>query len=212
MRKALLPLAFIMLLCFVFLFTRTSLFSAYTLTMEPSSISKGSYGHSLVAEVSYSPPHFSNWLKSYSGKDVLFLLAPDWIQRSPIEIKHFLSNDLSTGILVSTTASQAELNSSIKLYEQVFQKHPLWTMCSPEPCTDEIITFFYSKKINVVSPLFELKNIEQLETLEDGAIISTPFSRDHSLELDDLNLLIQHPFISIEQNLLGLSVKTKRYP
>lgn len=212
MRKMLISLGFsVFFIMFIFV-AKNDTFFAFSLTNSPTSISKGTYGNALVVEISYSPTYLHSFLESYSNRNTLFLLTDEWIKRSPDEVKLMKLNQLNTGVLIPNNLSSEEVSLLLKRYYDTFDNDAIWASCSPSPCSTQLINLLYKKQINIVDPIITLLTQQQLKDIKEGDIVRIEVSRDNYLPLKDFQYILQKPFVSIEENLLGIKVNTQRFP
>jgi hypothetical protein len=187
-------------------------FSAFVIVEEPNTITKGNLGHSLMIEISYSPSYIDEWLTNSKSTNYVLMLDPDWIERSPSSMKIIKDRKISTGLLITQKEEPQSLPTLLEKYEKIMGELPLWVSCTPSPCTTEQVSYLYSQKTNVAYPPITLTNEAQLKQLEDGSIVKIKLDDQFKLNEEQLLQLINHPFISLEENILGYQIKTKRMP
>lgn len=210
--KRLILKGFIVLLPLLFLLLFGRDFSAFVILEEPSTITKGTTGHSLIVEISYSPTFIDDWLTASESPNYLLMLDPDWMERSTSSMEIIKERKMATGLLVVQNDEQPSLPALLEKYTAVMGELPLWVGCSPAPCTDDQVKFLFSKKINVVYAPTELKSETQFKQLPNGSIVKIQLNEEFHLKKDQLLSLTKHSFISLEENVLGYQIKTKRFP
>ena len=204
--------AFVVLSPLLVLLLVSRAFSAFVIVDEPSTITKGNLGHSLIIEISYSPSYIDQWLTNSKSTNYLLMLDPDWMERSSSSMKIIKERNISTGLLITQTDEPRSLPPLLEKYKKIMGELPLWVSCTPAPCTDEQVAYLFSEKINLIHPTITLTNETQLKKLEDGAIVKIPLDDQFKLNEEQLSQLVNHSFISVEENILGYKIKTKRMP
>lgn len=216
MRKVLILLGFT-LLCLSFYFSmKNDTLPVFLMTDEPDVISKGNYGAVFIAEVSFTHEGFEEWINSNKSQSTLFLLHPEYIERSDKVIASLKKNGGVTSLLGRPLKDYENINllkKDILVYEQHFGEKPLWFMTGDYLYNEEIKKYLFSQQINMLSPSTQL-NIEQFpSSIPEGSIVSLPLHKQPAINFDSVsNFLAQNKFISIEESLFGYSLKSKRYP
>ena len=198
-------------LLIILLFGRA--FSAFVIVEEPNSITKGNLGHSLMIEISYSPSYIDQWLTNSKSTNYLLMLDPDWMARSPSSMKIIKERKIATGLLITQKEEDPpSLPTLLENYKTIMGELPLWVSCTPSPCTDEQVAYLFSQKTNVVFPPITFTNEAQLKQLEVGSIVKIKLDDQFKLNEEQLLQLTNQTFISLEENILGYQIKTKRMP
>ncbi|WP_332649212.1 hypothetical protein [Lysinibacillus sp. 54212] len=216
MRKVLILLGFF-LLCISFYFSmKSDTLPVFLMTDEPNVVSKGNYGLVFVAEVSFTHDGFEEWIPSSSSSSTLFLLHPDYIERSEKVIASLKKNGRVTSLLGRSLEEYENidiLKKDIKIYEQHFGSKPLWFMTRDYMYNEEIKQYLFSQQINMLSPSTQLNVNELPASLPEGSIVSLPLHKQSAVNFESITtFLTQHQFISIEESLFGYSLKSKRFP
>lgn len=216
MRKVLILLGFV-LLCMSFYFSiKSDKLPVFLMTDEPNVVSKGNYGLVFIAEVSFTHEGFEEWIASNSSRATLFLLHPDYMERSDKVIASLKKIGRATSLLGRPLEEYEDINvlkRDIKIYEQHFGEKPLWFMTGDYLYNEEIKQYLFSQKINMLSPSKQL-NIKQLPTsLPEGSIVSLPLHKQPAINFENVTTFLnQNQFVSIEESLFGYNLKSKRYP
>ncbi len=212
LRKPLILLSFLLVALPLFFISTQSKSEAFRIATTPSLISKGTFGQSIVIEISYSYPEIKDWITSAQNKEILFLLEYDWLQRSNDYVKLLKDTKAKTGLLINSSQAPSSIKEHIDLYVDYFEQPPIWAACSPDPCSDEVIKFLYDKKINSLAPSLYIEQLDDFKQLKKGDIASFQIKRHNSPPPDILNRITNHSFVSIDENIIGITYGTKRYP
>ena len=213
LRKPLITLSFLTLLLSLFFISSQLKPEAFRIATKPSLISKGTFGQSLAIEISYSYPETKQWISSIqNNNDILFLLQYEWLKRSNDYVKLFKDTKAITGLLIDNSQTDSSIKEHIQLYTDMFEQPPIWAACSPDPCSDQVVQFLFDQKINSVAPSIYIEQLDDFKQLKKGDIASFQIKRDAPPQEPILNRITSYPFVSIEQNILGITYGTKRYP
>ena len=213
LRKPLIILSFLTLLLSLFFISSQLKPEAFRIATKPSLISKGTFGQSLAIEISYSYPETKQWISSIqNNNDILFLLQYEWLKRSNDYVKLFKDTKAITGLLIDNSQTDSSIKEHIQLYTHSFEQPPIWAACSPDPCSDQVVQFLFDQKINSVAPSIYIEQLDDFKQLKKGDIASFQIKRDAPPQEPILNRITSYPFVSIEQNILGITYGTKRYP
>ena len=217
-RKTLLLLCF-MLLAFLFIKPISStMISVFRLTDSPTIITKGHYGTSLVVEISFSDEHLLEWLTTLKEPYPLLLLDAAWIERSPKHMEVILKRKLPSGLLGSSTSKDESfnadlLNEEISIYKKHFAQEPLWFTTRNHQYPQNLQKTLFDKQINILSPSIIWKGTKTAPTLQKGDFLFISLHENNKLSLDKLNALLQkNKFISIEENIFGYTIQSKKSP
>ena len=213
LRKPLIILSFLTLLLSLFFISSQLKPEAFRIATKPSLISKGTFGQSLAIEISYSYPETKQWISSIqNNNDILFLLQYEWLKRSNDYVKLFNDTKAITGLLIDNSQTDSSIKEHIQLYTDSFEQPPIWAACSPDPCSDQVVQFLFDQKINSVAPSIYIEQLDDFKQLKKGDIASFQIKRDAPPQEPILNRITSYPFVSIEQNIIGITYGTKRYP
>ncbi|SOC39010.1 hypothetical protein [Ureibacillus acetophenoni] len=214
-RKVVLAFAIALVLFFFVFPQRDSIISVFQISDEPVIISKGNYGQSIILEVSFSHDGFLEWLESLKQPYPLLMVKADWIERSPKYIDVIKNKNIPIGLLGGEGAKDytTELfNKDVAIYEKHLQSKPLWFMTSDYNYTDELKQSIFNEQVNMLSPTTLYKEDDPLNN-EKGAIISIPLHEESKTNFESLTkLLYSQKFMSIEENIFGYSIKSKKMP
>ncbi|WP_369381831.1 hypothetical protein [Lysinibacillus fusiformis] len=216
-RKTLISLLLIGIL-FVFLKPiNSTMISVFNIANAPVVVTKGHYGTSLVVEVSFSDESLMDWLKTVKEPYPLLLLDTDWIKRSPDHIKIIQERKLPTGLLGPEDSIEEPINikivqKDIDIYEQYLKEKPLWFATRNHQYSQDLQKSLFQQQMNLLSPSLIWQD-EKTPKLQKGDFVFVPLHQDSSITFKELNTFIQqHKFMSIEENIFGYKVQTKKSP
>lgn len=216
-RKTLISLLLIGIL-FVFLKPiNSTMISVFNIANAPVVVTKGHYGTSLVVEVSFSDESLMDWLKTVKEPYPLLLLDTDWIKRSPDHIKIIQERKLPTGLLGPEDSIEEPINiklvqKDIDIYEQYLKEKPLWFATRNHQYSQDLQKSLFQQQMNLLSPSLIWQG-EKTPKLQKGDFVFVPLHQDSSITFKKLNTFIQqHKFMSIEENIFGYKVQTKKSP
>ena len=215
MLKTLVSLALCLVIVFFYFDEKNSIFPVFQLTETPLVMTKGQFGASLIVEVSYSHEGFDDWITSLPKPYPLFLVDADWLLRSPETVKLLIEKNVPVGLLGSTQeqyeAEDGLLEKQLTIYEMNFQQLPLWFATRDYLIEEKMQQTLHGRGINLIAPTYSFTTMNT--KLADGDFISIPLHRDNAISFQKLEQYIaSNSFISIEQNLFGYDIQTKRMP
>ena len=217
-RKTLLLLCF-MLLAFLFVNPINSTkISVFRITESPAVITKGHYGTSLVVEISFSDEHLSEWLTTLKEPYPLLLLDADWIERSSKQMEIILKKKIPTGLLGSNYPEDESLNvdllnKEIAIYKKHFAANPLWFTTRDHQYSKDLQQTLFEREINILSPSILWQGNKTAPSLQKGDFLFVSLHEDRKVSFNLLNDLLQkNSFISIEENIFGYSIQSKKTP
>lgn len=191
------------------------MFPVFQLTETPTIISKGQFGASLIVELSYSHEGLEQWLTTLKKPYPLVLADANWLLRSPDIVKLLIEQNIPVGLLGAPNENylnnDALLKQQLAIFQKSFQQLPLWFATRDYLIDETLQQTLYASGINLIAPTYSINSAQ--EKLADGDFISIPLHREETVSFEKLNQFIKaHSFITIEQNLLGYTFSTKRYP
>jgi len=216
-RKTLISLLLIGTL-FVFLKPiNSTMISVFNIANAPVVVTKGHYGTSLIVEISFSDESLMDWLKTVKEPYPLLLLDTDWIKRSPEHIKIIQERRLPTGLLGPEDSIEKPVNidlvqKDIDIYEKYLKEKPLWFATRNHQYSQDLQKSLFQQQMNMLSPSLIWQG-EKSPKLQKRDFVFTPLRQDSSFTFKELNALIQqNKFMSIEENIFGYKVQTKKSP
>ncbi|QCR34142.1 hypothetical protein [Lysinibacillus sp. SGAir0095] len=194
---------------------RDSIISVFRMTDEPLVISKGNYGQSLIVEISFSHDGLEEWLQTLKQPYPLLMLDADWIARSPKIVEQLKKQNIPTGLLGGKGAENSysieDFNKDLQIYEKHFNNKPLWFMTSDYEFGSNLQQSVFDQEINLLSPSMIYTKDTYKKT--DGAIYSLKLHENSKVNFEEYSKLIENEkFVSIEENVFGYTIKTKKIP
>ncbi len=213
MRRILLLLASLFLILLFYQKEISTVLPTFNATNEPAIISKGHYGQTLMLEVTFSHEGFETWLKNLKAPYPILLLDKAWIERSSSMIEIIKDKRIPTALLGHNSTDYTNskvLEEEITIYKKYFDKEPLWFMTRDYIFPDDLQQMIFNQRINMLIPTALW---HQELPLEEGMIISVPLHAHSTIDFEQLTLFMQqNPIVSIEENLFGYQIKTKKFP
>lgn len=216
-RKTLISLLFIVML-FVFIKPiNSTMISVFNIADGPAVVTKGHYGTSLIVEISFSDETLLDWLKTVKEPYPLLLLDAAWIERSPEHLKVIQERKLPTGLLgpedsVDKPIDLAVVQKDINIYEKYFQETPLWFATRNHQYSQDLQNNLFQQQMNILSPSLIWKG-EKTPKLQKGDFVFMSLHQNSNISFKELNTFLQqNKFMSIEENIFGYKVQTKKSP
>ncbi len=216
-RKTLISLLFIVIL-FVFIKPiNSTMISVFNIADAPAVVTKGHYGTSLVVEISFSDEALMDWLNTVKEPYPLLLLDPAWIKRSPEHLKIIQKRKLPTGLLGPEDSTDEPINMTtiqkdIAIYEKYLKETPLWFATRNHQYSQDLQKNLFQQQINILSPSLIWKG-EKTPKIQKGDFIFVILHQNNPITFKDINTLLQqNKFMSIEENIFGYKVQTKKSP
>ncbi len=193
---------------------KDTLTSVFRMTEQPLVISKGNYGQSLIVEISFTHDGLTEWLQSLKQPYPLLMLDAAWIDRSPKVVKIIKERNIPTGLLGGKGAEDYSIkafNKDLSIYQKHFKNKPLWFMTSDYEFDSALQQAVFEEEINLVSPSILLTNEKYKK--EKGALVTWKLNEQSKPKFDDItNLIEKQKFISLEENIFGYTIKSKKLP
>lgn len=205
-------LSFSLISCAVVLIILYQNTLAFNVHSSPTYISGGSNGHSLVVEVSYTNDQFETLFNNLSGKPVVLLIEQQWFERSPKQLKKIKDYKFEIGLLLSNEMTSEEIDEFIQKATTYFNQNIVWAGCFETVCSQSILQYLYEQQINTLAITHYIEEGEKLEELPQGTIAAIQLKDHTTLSEEAIKKLNAYPFISLEDNIFRLSVRSKRIP
>lgn len=191
--------------------------SVFNIATTPTVVTKGHYGTSLIVEISFSDDKLLEWLKNVKEPYPLLLLDAAWIKRSSEHIKVIQERKLPTGLLgpedsVKEPLDIALLQKDVNTYEKYLKTTPLWFATRNHQYSQELQKNLFQKQVNILSPSLTWQG-EKTPPLQKGDFLFISLHQDNKISFKDLNTLLQqNNFMSIEENIFGYVIQSKKTP
>lgn len=213
--KTLVSLALCLIIVFFYFDEKNTISPVFHLTETPVIVTKGQFGASLLVEVSYSHEGFDDWIATLSKPYPLFLVDADWILRSPDTVELLIERNIPVGLLGSTQeeykADDRLIERQLTVYEKNFSQVPLWFVARDYLINEKTQQTLHDRGINLLAPMYSFTTLKT--KIADGDFISIPLHRDTTVSFQELqHYITSYPFLSIEENLFGYELQTKRMP
>lgn len=217
-RKTLLLLCLILL---AFLFIKpinSTMISVFRITDSPAIVTKGHYGTSLVVEISFSDEHLLEWLTALKEPYPLLLLDTDWIERSPKHMEVIQKRKLPTGLLGPVDSEDEPLDvnllkKEVAIYKKHFATEPLWFATRNHHYSQNLQEALFQKQVNILSPSIIWQGNKTAPSLQKGDFLFISLHENNKVSFSKLNTLLQqNSFMSIEENIFGYTIQSKKSP
>lgn len=213
-RKLLITIIAVFIVMFLLSTQKSSVISVFRMTEEPIVISKGNYGQSIIVEISFTHEELNTWLQQLNKPYPLLMLDDSWIERSPQTIEIIKKKNIPTGLLGDSGKkgySIERFKKEVSVYEEYFDQKPLWFMTSDYEFPSELMQEAFKEQINLITPTQVYS--DDGFNLEKGTIISIPLHEHSKPDFQKLlNFYNNHQFMSIEENIFGYTIKSKKMP
>lgn len=214
-RKVLFTLTLSLFIAFFVFPQKESFVSVFKMSNQPLVISKGNYGQSLIVEITFSHDGLYEWLTTLKQPYPLLMLDADWIERSPKYVDLIKEKNIPTGLLGQSGIMEDSTELFLKdvaIYEKHFKHKPLWYTTADYEFSTELQQTVYNEEINLLSPsmIYSKENDYQAQK---GSIISIPLHEHNNPNFDEYSKLLEtQKFLSIEENIFGYTMKTRKMP
>lgn len=193
----------------------SSLLPVFQLTEKPSVISKGSYGTTVTVDLTFGKDDIQKFVTNLQAPYPHFFISIEWIERSEDIIEVMQEKNIPISLLgkngVTYIENPALFEKEVRRFEQVIGEKPLWFRTSDYEFPVELQKKSWEQEVNLLSSSKYWDN--KIPKLEKGDILTVPLQQEERVDIQQLIKLLQSKeFITIEQNIFGLKVKTKTYP
>lgn len=192
--------------------------SVFQITESPAIVTKGHYGTSLIVEISFSDEHLLEWLTTLKEPYPLLLLDTDWIERSPKHMEVIQKRKLPTGLLGPIDSEDQPLDADflkneIAIYEKYFSSEPLWFATRNHQYSQSLQKTLFQKQVNILSPSIIWQGNKTAPLLQKGDFLFISLHENNKVSFNKLNALLQqNNFMSIEENIFGYTIQSKKSP
>lgn len=217
-RKTLLLLCLTLLLFIFFKPINSNMISVFSITDSPAIVTKGHYGTSLVVEISFSDEPLLEWLTTIKEPYPLLLLDADWIERSPKHMEIIQKRKLPTGLLGPADSEKEPLDTALlkkdlAIYEKNFTSKPLWFATRNHQYSQGLQKTLFQQQVNVLSPSIIWQGNNVIPSLQKGDFLFISLHENNKIPFKKLNTLLEkNKFISIEENIFGYTIQSKKSP
>lgn len=195
----------------------SSILPVFKITEEPAVISKGSYGKTITIDLTFGKEEIETLLKSIEAPYPHFFISNDWIERSTPLIKVMKGKNIPIGLLGQEGINYVEdltlFKTEVERFEKNIGEMPLWFRTKDYEFPVELQEAAWKHEINLLSSSKYWIEGNPIPKLAQGEILSIPIHQDEQIDTKQLiQLLKSDTFLSIEQNIFGLNMKTKSIP
>lgn len=205
-------LAFIASLIIFITAQKNTISPAFSVLEEPTILTKGQNGATLIVEISFLHDEFELLLPLLKDKQAVLLIEPELAARFPSFVEQLKEQQLTVGLYnAQQPETIAELTSKLEQFEALFQTKPLFYTQQGYMIKDELLQYLHAQQINTLAPSI-IYDLQQTK-LPNGAFLFVPLHADSQISFTDLrSFLNEQNFLSIEENLFQYTIKTKRSP
>ena len=193
----------------------SSLLPVFQVTENPSVISKGSYGNTITIDLTFGREDIGELIQNLKAPYPQFFISIEWIERSEDIIKLMNDKKIPIGLLGKEGFTYIEdkilFEEEISRFEKAIGKKPQWFRTMDYEFPYELQKQAWEQEVNLLgSSKYWTKGMPELEK---GDILTVPLHQEERVDLKELSKILQSKdFISIEQNIFEMKVKTKSYP
>ena len=192
--------------------------SVFSITDSPTVVTKGHYGTSLVVEISFSDEPLLEWLTTVKEPYPLLLLDAAWIERSPKHMEIIQERKLPTGLLGPVDSKEEPLDTNllkkeVAIYEKHFASEPLWFATRNHQYSQDLQKTLFQQQVNILSPSIIWQGTNAAPSLQKGDFLFISLHENNKVSFSKLNTLLEkNNFISIEENIFGYTIQSKKSP
>ncbi|GLC89926.1 hypothetical protein [Lysinibacillus piscis] len=189
----------------------------FNLTNKPAVLTKGHYGQSLIIEISFSNEWLKDWLQSVKEPYPLLLLDADWIARSPEHLEIIRERKLPVGLLgpqdtVDDPTDFSIIQKNIDTYVEYMKEAPLWFATQNHHYSQDLQKNLFQQHINMLAPS-RIWQGNHITKLQQGDFVFISLHQNNQMTPKALHTFLQeHQFISVEENIFGYKIQTKKSP
>ncbi|WP_391118403.1 hypothetical protein [Psychrobacillus sp. L3] len=195
----------------------SSMLPVFQLVEKPTVVSKGSHGKTITIDLTFGKEEMEVFLKGLEAPYPHFFISNDWIDRSPALIQIMKEKSIPISLLGQEGAKYIEdpslFKKEIDQFEQTIGEVPLWFRTKDYEFPVELQKTAWKYEVNLLSSSKYWIEGSQKIKLENGDILSIPLHQEERMDIKQLiQLLKSDSFLSIEQNIFGLTTKSKTIP
>ncbi|ALC87364.1 hypothetical protein AM499_17210 [Bacillus sp. FJAT-22090] len=195
----------------------SSMLPVFQLTEEPTVVSKGSHGKTITIDLTFGKEDIETFIKSLQAPYPHFFISIDWIKRSPSLIKIMKEKSIPISLLGQDGLKYIEdpnlFKKEIDEFEQSVGELPLWFRTKDYEFPMELQKTAWENEVNLLSSSKYWMEGDPFPKLEKGDILSVPLHQEERIDIKQLNQLLKSDsLLSVEQNIFGLTTKSKTIP
>ncbi|TQR18894.1 hypothetical protein [Psychrobacillus vulpis] len=195
----------------------SSILPVFQLIEKPTVVSKGAHGKTVTIDLTFGKEDMETFLKNLEAPYPHFFISEDWIKRSPTLIKVMKEKNIPISLLGQEGAKYIEdptlFKKEIDQFEKLVGEIPLWFRTKDYEFPVELQKTAWEYEVNLLSSSMYWVEGEPNPKLQKGDILSVPLHQEERMDMKQLNQLLKSDsFLSIEQNIFGLTTKSKAIP
>ena len=207
-----------MLLFLLLLFapnTYSTLLPVFQVTEKPSVISKGNYGNTVTIDLTFGREDVEALVEDLKAPYPHFFISIEWIERSEQIIKLMQDKKIPISLLgkegLQYTEDQTLFKKELDRFEKAIGEKPHWFRTSDYEFPIELQQEAWKEEVNLLGSTLVLG--DSIPKLAKGDILTVPLHQEDRVDTIQLaKYLRSQPFVSIEQNIFNMKMKTKNYP
>lgn len=195
--------------------TYSTLLPVFQVTEKPSVISKGTYGNTVTIDLTFGREDVEALVEGLKAPYPHFFISIEWIERSEPIIKIMQDKKIPISLLGKEGSQYIEDRSLFKKeidrFEEAIGVKPDWFRTSDYEFPIELQKEAWKEEVNLLGSTIVLG--DSVPKLEKGDILTVPLHQEKRIDTVQLaKYLKTQPFVSIEQNIFNMKMKTKSYP
>ena len=193
----------------------SSLLPVFKVTENPTVISQGTYGNTLTIDLTFGREDVQELINNLETPYPQFFISIEWIERSEEIIELMNKKKIPIGLLgkegITYIEDKGLFDREVERFEKAIGKKPLWFRTIDYEFPYELQKQAWAHEINSLGS--SKYWLEEFPKLEKGDIITVPLHQQERVDIKELSKILQTTdFVTIEQNIFELKVKTKSYP
>ena len=194
-----------------------SLLPVFKITEKPTIISKGTHGVTVTIDLTFGKEDIEGLIKSLETPYPHFFMSNDWIERSDSLIELMKEKNIPIGLLGQDGASYIEnptlFKKEIERFEGSIGRAPQWFRTRDYEFPVELQETAWKYEVNLLGSSKYWIEGETNPKLQQGEILSIPLHQDERIDIKQITQLLKSDsYLTIEQNIFGLKIKTKTLP
>ena len=195
--------------------TYSTLLPVFQVTEKPSVISKGTYGNTVTIDLTFGREDIETLVEDLNAPYPHFFISIEWIERSEPIIKMMQDKKIPISLLgkegLLYTEDRSLFKKEIDRFEAAIGVKPDWFRTSDYKFPVELQKDAWKEEVNLLGSTLVLGN--HVPKLTKGDILTVPLHQEERIDTIQLaKYLRSQPFVSIEQNIFNMKMKTKSYP
>ncbi|MER2263139.1 MAG: hypothetical protein ABS934_14095 [Psychrobacillus sp.] len=195
--------------------TYSTLLPVFQVTEKPSVISKGTYGNTVTIDLTFGREDIETLVEDLKAPYPHFFISIEWIERSEPIIKMMQDKKIPISLLgkegLLYTEDRSLFKKEIDRFEAAIGVKPDWFRTSDYEFPVELQKDAWKEEVNLLGSTLVLGN--HVPKLTKGDILTVPLHQEERIDTIQLaKYLRSQPFVSIEQNIFNMKMKTKSYP